>query len=71
MSDISSISGAPKLTSQLKVSLESIQKQPEIEMATELKEIKQFEAEMQQVNQAFALAKEIRSILESSLRELG
>jgi hypothetical protein len=71
MNDISSINGSHKLASQVKVSLETTQKQPSIEGASHTQEIKQFELHMEQINHAFALVKEIRASLESSLRELS
>jgi hypothetical protein len=66
MSDISAISASHKLTTQLKVSLET--KQPQINAPTEIKEIKQFEMEMAR---AVTLANEIRASLEASLRQLS
>jgi hypothetical protein len=71
MSDISGVSGPQKLTSQLKVSLESTQKQPAVDSAIEMQKIKQFEIEMKQLNDAFTLMQEIRASLESALRDLG
>jgi len=71
MNEISSISGPHKLSSQLKVSLESTQKQASVESASETQEFKQLELKMEQINHAFTLVNEIRSSLESALRNLS
>lgn len=71
MNDISSISGPQKFTSQLKVSLETTQKQVPAGAGMEMKEIKAFEAELAQIHHAFTLVKEIRASLESALRDLS
>ena len=71
MSELSGISGPQRLTSQLKVSLESTQKQPQIEATTEAKEIKQFEMDMEQINHAFKLVGEIRVTIQSALDNLS
>ena len=71
MNDISAVSGSQRLTSQTKVSLESTQKPTQVEASIETKEIQKFEVEMEQINHAFALVKEIRQSLEAALQELA
>jgi hypothetical protein len=66
--DISGISGSQKLTSKLKVSLESTQKTSPLDSAPEMEEIKQFEIEMAH---AISLAREIQLSLESALKNLS
>ena len=70
MNDISGIS-THRLSSQPKVSLESAQQQPQIEVSKEIEEMRHFESEMEQINHAFVLMKEIRLTLESALRDLS
>jgi len=71
MNEISGVPSQHQITSKLKVSLESMQKQRHMEAPLEMNEIKQFEIKMDQFHYAFALAKEIRSSLESALRDLA
>jgi len=70
MSDLLGMSGPQRLTSQLKVSLEATHRQIPIEPTSEMKRIEQFAIEMEQINYAFSLVKEIRTALESALRNL-
>lgn len=71
--EISSLSGSAKLTSKPRASMEKIspQQMKEVEMSQEAKEIKQLEKEMEQVQHAFALVKEIRHSLETALKNLS
>ena len=71
MTDLSGISGAQKLTSKPKVSLESIQKEPSVQASSGAKEIEKFEMKMEQIDRAFALVQEIRHTLESALHDLS
>jgi hypothetical protein len=71
MNDISGISSQHKLTSHLKVSFESAQKPSQVECALETGEIKQFELQLEQIDHAFTLMREIRASLESALRDLS
>ena len=70
MTDISSISGSQRLTSQPKVSLESAQQAP-VGAVGESQEMEKLSLEMEQIQHAFALIKEIRVALESALRDLA
>lgn len=71
MTEISSISGSHKLTSQLKVSMESVQKHSQIE-STKTEEVKgEFQLQLDQLERGLKLANEIRTALEASLRDLG
>jgi hypothetical protein len=71
MSEITSINGYQKLSSQLKVSMESTQKPVISEPSIEMQGIKQFEADLEKIGHAFTLVKEIRLSLESALRDLS
>ncbi len=71
MSEISSLSATQKLTSQIKVSMETTHKMQNIDAPTKMDEIAQFEIEMDKINHAFTLVKEIRTSLESALRDLA
>ncbi len=70
MTDISSISGSQRLTSQPKVSLESAQQAPMAGATGESQEMEKLAFEMEQIHHAFALIKEIRVSLESALQDL-
>lgn len=70
MSELSGISGQDsvhKLTSKPRATLESIQEKKEIETSFEVKELEKFKVEM---NRAFSLMHEIRSTLETALKNL-
>jgi len=71
--EISSLSGSNRLTSKPRASMEKVapEQSKGIEASQEMKEMKQFEVEMEQVNHAFALVKEIRQSLESALKNLS
>lgn len=71
--EISGLSGSNRLTSKRQASMEKMapEKPKGIESSQETKEIKQFEMEMKQINNAFALVKEIRHSLESALKDLS
>ena len=71
MTDISSISGYLKLTSQSKVSLESAELAPKIISSQETQELEKLAVEIEQLGQAFTLVNEIRVALESALRDLS
>ena len=71
MTDISSISGSQRLTSQSKVSLESAQQTTTVGATGESKEMEKLSLEMEQIQHAFALIKEIRMTLESALQDLS
>lgn len=66
--EISSLSAATKLTSKPRASMERLASSQE---SAKVQELKQFEIEMEQMNQALALVKEIRSSLESALKNLS
>jgi hypothetical protein len=71
MTDISSISSSLRLTSQPKVSLESPGQQASpIQVSTESQKMEQIFQEMEQIQLALALTKDIRLTLESALRNL-
>jgi hypothetical protein len=71
MNEIPGIASSHRLTSQVKVSLESTQKPLSAEASSLTHEIEKFETEMQQLNYAFSLVKEIRHSLESALDKLS
>lgn len=72
MNELSGITSPHRLVSQTRVSLvESTQKQVTVEAPVEMKEIAQFEIEMQHVNHALTLVREIRSALESALKDIS
>lgn len=72
MNELSGISSPHRLVSQARVSLvESTQKQVAVEAPVEMKEIAKFEIEMEHVNHAFTLVREIRTALESALRDVS
>lgn len=71
MNELSGLSSAHKLTSQRQVSLESTQKSTPLEATGEMKEIKQLEIDLVRFNDAMQLAQQIRSSLESALRDLS
>jgi hypothetical protein len=70
MNEISGIL-SHRLTSQAKVSLERVQQHAPVEISQPLQEMNSFEIEMEKINHAFALTKEIRLTLESALRDLN
>ena len=71
--EISSLSSSKRLTSKPRASMEKVAKEQTkaIESTQEAKEVKQFEIEMEQINHAFALVKEIRLLLKSALNDLS
>ena len=72
MTDISNISGSQRLTSQPKVSLESARQTPSaLDANGESQEMEKLSSEMEHVQQAFVLIKEIRVALETALRDLS
>lgn len=66
--EISSLSTATRLTSKPRASMERLASPQE---AGKVQELKQFEIEMEQMNQALALVKEIRSSLEAALKNIS
>jgi len=71
--EISSLSSSTKLTSKRHASMEKITSEPpkRIESSQEMKDIQRFEMEMEQINYAFMLVREIRHSIESALRDLS
>lgn len=71
--DITSISGTPRLSglsSKPKVSMETVSESASTAPSSAVQDLKQFEAEMEQVNHGFNLVVEIRERLEEALRNL-
>jgi hypothetical protein len=71
--EISGLSVSSKLTSKPRASMESAapEQAKGIEASQKNTELRQFEVEMEQINHAFALVKEIRNTLEKALRDLS
>lgn len=71
--EISGLSSVNKLTSKPRASMEKVAPEPSkgVEPSQETKEMKQLEIEMEQINHAFALVKEIRQSLETALKNLS
>lgn len=68
MTEISPLSTTSRLTSKPRVSMEATDEQKAIDPSPELK---QFQIEMDQIDHAFALVKEIRLNLEGALKKLS
>lgn len=70
--DISGLSSTTKLTSKPRASFEKATpaEAKGVECSKATSELKQFEAEMEQINHAFTLVKEIRDSLETALKNL-
>lgn len=71
--EISGLSGSHRLTSNPRASMEKVisDQAQEIGASHEIQEMKQFEIEMEQINHAFSLVKEIRDSLETALKKLS
>lgn len=70
MSDISGITGGARLTSKPKVSMEAAELSKPVEASIEMKELKDLEGELAQLQQGIAMMQEIRTSLENTLRDL-
>ncbi|NGX61777.1 MAG: hypothetical protein K940chlam9_01266 [Chlamydiae bacterium] len=70
MSDISGITGMNRLTSKPKVSMEAAELSKPVEASVEMKELKDIEGELAELQQGIAMMQEIRTSLEHTLKEL-
>jgi len=66
--EISGISSASRLKSNLRASMEKVETKNGVEAPSQLEK---FESEMEQVSRAFTLANEVRASLQGALQKLS
>ncbi|MCH9626051.1 MAG: hypothetical protein S4CHLAM123_12400 [Chlamydiales bacterium] len=71
MSDVSAISSAHKLQSQKMVSIETQKGPNQVSESNQMQKMNQLEDGMKQVEQGFALVKEIEQSLKAQLEQLS